>query len=278
LVFRNYLVFVLGTVLILFSTVEGHGYPQRIVSLGTSVTEELYLLGLGECIVGNTVYCNRPEEAKKKEKVGTVVNISVEKIVSLRPDLVFATSLTDRRQLQKLKELKLNVIEIPAERNFQDICANFLKIGSLVGKYAEAKNLVQEAQARVNSLREKIAKFSSPRVMAQLGANPLFVATQEYFIHDFIEMAGGVNIAKDALTGQYSREEVLRQNPDIILIVTMGITGEQEKETWGKYLSLNAVKNRRIYIIDSDKFCSVTPVSFAETLEEMVKLLHPQIK
>ena len=267
------------TQLIIFATpLFGYGYPERIISLGAAVTEELYLLGAGEHIAGNTIYCNRPEEAKKKEKVGTVININLEKIVSLKPDLVFATSLTNRQQVQKLKELKINVVEMPAERNFENICVNFLKVAESIGKYPEAEKLVNEIKAKVNSIQAKTRGLPKPKVMVQIGANPLFVATQEYFIHDFIRMAGGINIAKDALTGQYSREEVLKQNPDIILIATMGMTGEQEKIAWKKYSSINAVKNGRIYIIDSDKFCSVTPVSFVEALQEVIKILHPECK
>ncbi len=252
-------------------------YPERIISLGVAVTEELYLLGAGDRIVGNTLYCNRPEDARKKEKVGTVINVSIEKIISLKPDLVFATSLTNRQQIEKLRELKINVIEMSQEYDFEGVCANFLKVGKTIGKYQEAENIIKEARTKVNSIRYKTSVATRPRVMAQIGANPLFVATREYFINDFIEMAGGINIAKDAASGQYSREEVLKQNPDIILITTMGITGEEEKKSWKKYPSVNAVKNRKIYIIDSDEFCSVTPLSFAETLQKMVKILHPEL-
>jgi iron complex transport system substrate-binding protein len=277
LVLRSYLIFIFGIIALWARPLQVYAYPERIISLGTAVTEELYLLGAGDRIVGDTVYCNRPEDAKKKEKVGTVINVNVEKIVSLKPDLVFATSLTDRQQIRKLKELKINVAEMAQEQNFEGICANFLKVGELVGKYPEAEKLVNEIKAKVNSIREKSRGLPNPKVMAQIGANPLFVASRGYFIHDFIEMSGGINIAKDAPNGQYSREEALRQNPDIILITTMGMTGEQEKISWEKYRSLNAVKNARIYIIDSDKLCSVTPVSFVETLQEIVRILHPEM-
>jgi len=275
LVLRNCLIFIFGITMFLVKPV--YAYPERIISLGSSITEEIYLLGEGNRIVGNTVYCARPDEAKKIEKVGTVVSANVEKIVSLMPDLVFATSLTDKKQVHKLRELGVNVVEMPAEHNFQDICANFLKIGESIGKFPQAKKLVEEIKEEMKSMQVKSIKLYRPRVMAQIGANPLFVATKEYFIHDFIEMAGGLNIAKDAPAGQYSREEILKQNPDIILITTMGMTGEQEKSEWERYPSLNAVKNHKIYIIDSDKFCSVTPVTFIETLREMIKVLHPEI-
>jgi iron complex transport system substrate-binding protein len=107
-----------------------------------------------------------------------------------------------------------------------------------------------------------------------LGAKPLFAATGRYFVNDYIEFAGGVNIAKGAKEGIYSREEILRANPDVIVIVTMGIVGEEEKRIWKRYETINATKNNKIYIVDSYDFCNPTPVSFVKTLEQMVGILH----
>ena len=67
-------------------------------------------------------------------------------------------------------------------------------------------------------------------------------------------------------------------NPDVIIIVTMGIAGEKEKKTWQRFNTLNAAKNNRIYIVDSYKMCSPTPVSFADTLEMLVEIFHPEYK
>ena len=75
-------------------------YPKRIISLGPSLTKELYLLGVEDRLIGCTVYA--PECAKDKEKVGTVIDINLEKIIKLKPDLVLATSLTNPKRVEKL--------------------------------------------------------------------------------------------------------------------------------------------------------------------------------
>ena len=100
--------------------------------------------------------------------------------------------------------------------------------------------------------------------------------TADSFFNDFIQLAGGENIAADAPSGLYSQEMVLEQNPDVIIITAMGIAGEKEKRRWANFQSINAVKTRRIFIVDADKFCSPTPVSFAEALEQMSSLLHSE--
>ncbi|MDI6840999.1 MAG: ABC transporter substrate-binding protein [bacterium] len=254
-------------------------FPHRIVSLGPAITEEIYLLGAEDRLVANTIYCERPPEAKKKEKIGTVIEINVEKIISFKPDLVLATPLTDPKAKEKLKNLGLKVVTFPVEKDFNEICRNFLELGQIIGKKEEAEKIIYQVKNEVDSISKKIKTLSKlevtpPKVFIQVGANPLFTVTKDSFLNDLIGFAGGVNIALGAKTGLYSREKVIQQNPDVIIIVTMGIVGEKEMKSWQRYKTLNAVKNNRIYIMDSYKVCSPTPISFVEALEELVKILH----
>lgn len=249
-------------------------FPQRIISLGPSLTRELYLLGVEDRLVGNTLYCRQPPDAQNKEKVGTVVKLNLEKIMMLKPDLVLATSLTNPEQVEKLRSLGIRVKVFLNAKNFSEICEEFIDIGKVVGREDKSKQIVSRAKDRVFSIHQKIKDLSTPKVLVQIGAKPLWVATKDSFINNFIELAGGINIGPSGKSGLYSREKVLEQNPDVIIIVTMGIVGKQEKKTWLKYKTLNAAKNGRIHIIDSYKVCSPTPVSFVEVLEEIVKILH----
>lgn len=251
--------------------------PQRIVSLGPSLTEEIYLLGMGEKLVGCTIYCRWPPDATKKEKVGTVVEVDVERILALKPDLVLATSLTDPRDVKRLKDLGTRVVVFPQPRSFHDLCAQFLRLGRLLGKEERAREIVGRVRARVARIRASVAGLPRARVFVEIGSRPLFTATGDSFINDFIEMAGGINVAARAESGLYSREKVLEEDPDLILIVTMGIAGEKEKATWQKFRTLKAVRNGRVYVVDSYKLCSPTPVTFVEFLEELAKLFHPEL-
>ena len=247
---------------------------QRIISLGPSLTEELYLLGVEDRLVGRTLYCPRPKGAKTKEIVGTVIKVNTEKIVSLEPDLILATPLTRDKAIEKLSNLGIEVVIFPTPKNFEEICGQFLELAKLVGKEEAAEEIVNDVKDKTTSIREKVKGLKKSTVFVQIGAKPLFTVTRDLFINDIIEFAGGINIAQGAKTGLYSREEVLRANPEVIVIATMGITGEQEKETWQKFKRLNAAKNNRIYIIDADKLCRPTPVRFVEALEEMVEIIE----
>jgi iron complex transport system substrate-binding protein len=251
------------------------GYPRRIVSLGSSLTEEVFLLGCGDRLVGVTIYCERPPAAKEKEKVGTVVEVDLERIVNLKPDLILATSLTDPRDKERLKDLGIRLVEFPYARDFSQVCEKFMELAALLGKEEEGWRIVREAKGRVEAVKERVKNLPRPKVFVQIGMKPLHTVTEESFIGDFIEFAGGVNVARASKSSLYSREQVVRDNPDVIIITTMGMAGQSEKEAWQKFKTINAVKDSRIYIIDAYRICSPTPVTFAEELEEIAGLLHP---
>ncbi|MBU0700862.1 ABC transporter substrate-binding protein [bacterium] len=270
------------------------GTGKRIISLSPPLTEQLYLLGVEDRLVGVTTYCKRPPEAEKKEKVASCRNANMERIIALTPDLVLASPLSNPAQIQKLRDMGIGVVTFPTPKNFASLCDGFLQLSRLVGKekeaaplakaasgsrpspLSEAEKMVRQVKKRVDVVSKKVSKGikNKPAVFVQVGAKPLFTVTKNSFINEFIEVAGGINIAYDAKTGLYSLEKVIQKDPDIIIIATMGIVGEEEKKNWEKYKTMKAVKNKRIYIMDSCKLCSPTPVSYAGTLEEMIRILN----
>jgi iron complex transport system substrate-binding protein len=258
-------------------TIKNQGSePKRIVSLSPAITEALYVLGLEDAIAGVTIYCQKPPSAQTKEKIGTLMEPDMEKIVSLKPDLVLAMSLTSPREIQKLKNLGLKVVTFQIPRDFNLLCDFFLQLGKVVGKEKDSQRLIQEAKNHVSQVTKKVASLPKPKVLIQIGSKPLFVATKKYFINDYVQFAGGTNIYQDAGLGSVSMEEVVKRNPDIIIIATMGISGENERKAWKRFATIEAVKNNRVYVVDPDRLCSPTPVSFAGYLAEIVSLLHPK--
>ena len=248
--------------------------PQRIVSLVPNITEDLYLLGAQDRIVGVTSYCQRPPEAQNKERVGAVVEVNVEKILNLRPDLVIASPLTDQKQIEKFRDLGMRVEIFQAPRDFDGLCAGFLEIARLVGREGEGREIIKYAQGELAQIKEKVKGLPRPKVFVQIGEKPLVAAGGDSFIDDFVAFAGGVNIAHEVKTSVYSREEVVKKNPDIILIAKMGMVGEREKKQWATYTTIRAVQTDQIHTVDPYRFCSPTPLSFVESVRELVRLFH----
>lgn len=270
-----------GIVLLLFCYMPlvDAGKPQRIISLAPYLTEELYLLGVGERITGVTVFCNYPPQAREKEQIGAMLEPNIEKILSLSPDLVVATKEGNRpRAIRRLQDLGIKVAIFEHARDFSDICKDFIQLGKLVGKEKRAWEIVELVQRRVDLIQDTVKGSLKPKVFLEMGARPLVTISKGAFANEFIRLGGGINIARDAKMRypRFSREEVLRQDPDVIILVTMGDVTEKEKGNWGRFKNLKAVKDNRIYIIDADIVCRPSPISFVEGLDQIARLLHPE--
>jgi len=244
---------------------------QRIVSLAPSLTMNLYYLEVQSKLVGCTSYC---EIAKNdhKEIIANAVKVNLEKVVSLKPDLVITTELTDPETISSLRKFGLRVEVFPGVKSFDDICGQFLRLGKLVGKDQKAVSMITASKAQVESLKKKV-HAKGARVFFQIGSDPLFTVLTNTFMNDFILFAGATNIFADLTRGTITRESVLARNPDIIIVVSMGLAGEEEKRTWESYKQLNAVKKKQVFAIDANLACTPTPVSFVKTFETLVKLL-----
>ncbi|MFH1996205.1 MAG: helical backbone metal receptor [Candidatus Omnitrophota bacterium] len=254
--------------------------PERIVSLSPAMTENLYLLGSGDRIVGNTIYCEHPEAAKHTEKVGTITSPGIEKVISLRPDLVVLTDAVIQKGLiKRVENMGIVTYAFRPSGNFKELCEDFIKLGDLIGRGERARWLVEKAERRVAAVTGKVAGRPLVTVFWQVGANPLFTAARETFADDLIKLAGGKNVAAQYGTQypQLSREEVITSDPEVIMIVTMGEVTAKEKEIWQRFSDLQAVQNGRIHVVEAHKFCSPTPVTFAEAVEDVAGYLHPDL-
>jgi iron complex transport system substrate-binding protein len=255
-------------------------YPERIVSLGPLNTENIYLLGAGDRLVGNTSYCVRPEAARQKAKIGSVMQVSIEKIISLRPDMVLATALTRPEQIDQLEKMGVRIVRFRQPASFSEICEQFVELGQLLGLEERARHTVRQAKEEVDALRRKIAHLPKKKVFLQVGSRPLFASVTSSFTHDFIALGGGVNIAEGQRSGATDYEKVIAENPDVIIIAMMGSeTGiaAEEKRNWQRMHVLKAVQTGQVHVIEPSLVCSPSPATFVQTLRVIAGLIHPEI-
>ena len=246
---------------------------KTIVSLSPSLTKMVYLLQAQNQLVGCTSYC---DEAIKDHKaiVSSAMEVNIEKVLLLKPDMVITTKFTKPSTIEALKKMGLKVEIFSQPASFMEICEQLVTLGSITGKQILAQGIVDKQKERMAKVKERIKNKPKPKIFMEIGAKPLFSATPNTFMGDFIQYAGGTNIASDLTIGTISRESVLLRNPDVIVIVTMGIVASEEKTNWTAYKELNATKTGRIFVIDSNKSCSPTPIDFADVVEEMVNNIY----
>lgn len=266
----------LGTTVIIESK------PEKIISLAPSITEILYAIGAGNQVIGRTDYDNFPEEVLDLPSIGgfSADSISIETIVSLEPDLVIGGST-----LQADIATALNENGIPCiifERNsVSGIMDLMLLLGEVTGNQEDATGAVAKLETRLNEVAtvvETIPEDERVTVFYEVWHEPLMTTTNQTFIGELINLAGGINIFAE-LEKTYpsvSAETIIEANPDVILGPSSH--GEQlnaemisTREGWSE---LSAVTNERIYIIQGDIISRAGP-RVVDALEDIAAALYP---
>lgn len=254
--------------------------PRRIIPLAPSLTEILYHLGLGDKVVGVTNHCNYPPDAAAKPKVGSYINLNVEQIVSLAPDLVIGTVDGNERAVVEILEKAGIPIYLVNPRNVREAILTMALLGELCGVEQAAKALAAELTGRVDQVVLMTASREKPLVFLQINLQPIMTVNSRTMHHDLIRLSGGRNMtAEEPITyPRIGMEEIIRRQPDVILISSMERGGrfEKAKEEWLKWTSIPAVKTGRVHLIDSDLIDRPSP-RVVEGLEIMAKLIHPGI-
>jgi iron complex transport system substrate-binding protein len=254
--------------------------PRRIVSLSPSNTEIVFALGLGDQLVGDTTYCNYPEAAKTKTRVGGFSDVDIEKVVSVQPDLILAANIHEAKVLPSLEQLSIPIMvlhPITIDGIFKDISL----LGRITGQSREAASLIAQLQNKVAAISTKTAssKGAKPRVLYVTWHDPLYSAGDDTITGELIRIAGGDNIAKD-LSGYatLSLESVVQRNPQIMIVMSsMGSnTSTDYINREPRLQATDALKNKQVYPVDADLFGRTTP-RIIDALEQLAAIIQPDL-
>jgi len=254
--------------------------PQKIIALAPSITEVIFDLGEEHRLRGVTQYSDYPAQASALPRVGSYVRLDLEKIIALEPDLCLAIKDGNPKHIiDKIVALGIPVYVIDP-RSLEHTMETITMIGSLLNAEKAALKLVAEMRGRIARVETLVKKTSHrPRVFFQIDAEPLISAGNNTFIHEMINLAGGMNTAegKDPYP-RYSWEDILIMQPEIVLISSMagGMSPEQLVLAWKKWGQLAAVVNEKIFVVDAGLFDRPTP-RLVDGLEVIAEIIHPEL-
>jgi len=254
---------------------------KRIVSLAPSNTEILFALGLGDRVVGVTTLCDYPQEAKAIEKVGDLMSMNVEKIVSLSPNLVLAIEGMPE-VVAKLEEVSIAVLVLQPT-DLESIYHTIELVGQAAGAEEAAQELLASMREGVEAVTAKVEGVEKrPKVFYELDAtDPAkpYTAGPGTWHDQFIRLAGGVNIAGEADMPwvQFSTEEIIAQDPAIIVLgdANYGVTAEDVAQRPG-WEVISAVRKGAVYPID-DNLISRPGPRVVEGIEALARIIHPEL-
>ena len=258
------------------STVELPEEPVRIVSLAPSITETLFMLGVGDRVVGVSHYCRRPEEAADRVRVGSYVKVDYERLDELEPDLILTTTGVQLAISRELHRRGYPVFPIPLPTTVYGILDMVVNVGRLVGKDEEGYRLAAELSRGLAGLRAErsvkgyyevdlggpvtVGRFSyitsSLRVLGVL--NVFSDVPKTYFTPNYRVLSGvrdlEVIVYEPAPGGRHTVESVAR------LFERRGLGG------------LHAVRERRILVLEPDTLAHYGP-SHVDSLNAVHKRL-----
>lgn len=256
--------------------------PQRIISLVPAVTEMLFALGAGDRVVGVGSFDKFPPEVEKLPKVGALLDPDLERILSLRPDLVvvYGSQADLRAQLDRARVPMF----IYSHAALADVTETIRSLGEQIGAPERAGILAREIERRIAAVRTRVAGKPRPRTLIVFGRERLALrgiyASGGYgFVHDMVEAAGGDNIFGDInqQSVQASAELILARRPDVILELRADPldpdTEARERAVWNALSSVPAVRSGRVHII-ADPRTVIPGPRVAEGVEVIARVLH----
>jgi iron complex transport system substrate-binding protein len=183
------------------------------------MTEVVFALGAGDQLVGVTTYCDYPEEARAKYKVGDFSNPSLERIVALKPSLVIVNLPEQNRIKRMLDDMSIPVF-VSSPSSIADVLIEIESLGVLTGKKAQADSIKAEMIGVIHP-KFKTRNPSMKKVYIELSPRPLVTVGKRSFLNELITWAGGINIFSD-IDKDYpvvSQEEIIRRDPEIIIVL-----------------------------------------------------------
>jgi cobalamin transport system substrate-binding protein len=225
---------------------------DRLVSFRPNVTEILFALGLGDKVVGVTTFCRYPPEAQKIEKIGGYFNRSVEKILSLKPDLVvMVPDATTAKAESALRRSGVEVLTVKAD-SAQDVEDAIRAIAAKTGTEKAGDSLIAGMHTKRDALVRSVEGLPKRRALLVIQRQPLIAAGGGTFLDSLLKDAGLVNIAGGSSLPypRFSLETVLVKGPEVIIDLDPSDAGDY----WSRYPSIPAVKSGAVVRLPPDLF------------------------
>jgi iron complex transport system substrate-binding protein len=244
--------------------------PERIVSLTPNITEILFYLGLGDRIVGRTAYCDYPPKASDIQSIGDIMNLSIESIVELEPDLVLINRMVPMEIIDQLKSISLKKINVAA---FDP--SSIIGVISTIDRIAKICGVESNSNKLLNQMKDLKREQSSKLIYFEIWGDPPTTFGKDTFGADIIRWSGSSNLG-DQIEGDYpttTHESIISMNPDYIIIPESYDFTPSDISRRPGYTEIKAVKEGNIKTIDGDVIMRPGP-RMVEALSTLIEIIE----
>ncbi len=256
---------------------------KKIVVTSVSSSELLDKLDVDDVIgVPESSTYSLPDRYKDKEVIGGPMSPDMEKIASLKPDLIISPKSLESSLKEKYDNLGIDYrfINLSTVDGMYD---SIDELGVLLDREEEAKKLRSDYESKLESINKKIGNKEKPKVLVLMGVpGSYLVATESSYVGDLVRLAGGENVYGDGNGVDFlniNTEDMVQKKADIILRAAHGAPEQvnamfkrefAENDIWKHF---DAVKNNKVYDLNIKKFGMSATLSYTEALDELEGLL-----
>ena len=273
---------IIVSALVVAMSLHAQTHPQRIISLIPSTTEMLFAMGAGPRVIGVGNFDRYPPEALTRAKVGGLIDPDVERIISLKPDLVvvYGTQTDLRTQLERAK-IPMFLYQ---HAGLADITATIRELGARIGSTTDSHALADRIEADIADVRKRVAGRPRPRTLLVFGRDAetlrgIYASGSIGFLHDMLDVAGGANVFADVdrQSIQTTSELAVARAPEVIIEIGIDTasTSGRNLRAWDSLPSIPAVRHNRIYQLRGDGMMNPGP-RISTSVRRMAEVLHPE--
>jgi iron complex transport system substrate-binding protein len=260
----------------------GHAAATRIVSIIPATTEMLFAMGAGDRVVAIGSFDHYPPAAERLPRVGALLDPNVERILTMRPDLVVVYG-TQADLISQLDRAHIPFYSY-THSGLADITTTIRALGARVGVDANANALADGIERQLAGIRARVTKSPRPRTLLVFGREPgslrnIDASGGDGFLHDMLEAAGGTDVLADVRrqSVMMSTEMVLTRRPDVIIELRYAAgdtVSDADMHAWDALPSVPAVRNRKVFLLRGEEFVVPGPRVTVAT-ERLSRTLHP---
>ncbi|MBF0449897.1 MAG: cobalamin-binding protein [Candidatus Magnetomorum sp.] len=254
--------------------------PKRIIALAPSITEIIFAIEQDHRLVGVTRFSDYPTQALTLPQVGSYIQLDLERIVALKPDLCIAVK--DGNPIDIILRIESFGIPVYAvdPKNFQSVIDTVKEIGNLLHAQEKTARVVSNMTSRLLKIQSKTMTLKHrPRVFFQIGISPIVSVGTDTFFHELITLAGGTNVTCGSVPyPRYTKEQVIAFLPEVFIITSMARKAvfQNIKKEWQQWQNIPAVRNNRIHLVESNLFDRAAP-RLIDGLDLLLRLIQPSI-
>lgn len=248
-------------------SIEVKSSTPRIVSIAPGATEMLFAAGAGERIVATVEYSDEPDAARKVPRIGDSNSIDVERLMTLRPDVVVVwDGGNNPAQIAKIEALRIPVYRHQL-KSLADIPRSLRRLGKLAGTQSIANAKSRELEQKLTELQQRYASRKSINVMLQVWNHPIYTVGGSHIMSDGLRLCGAKNVFAD-LREQgpaVEIEAVVARNPDVIVAVAESVSGAEWLDQWRRFAGLRAVRFNNLIDFPDRRLSRLGPSVFTAT-------------